>query len=81
MGYKLGIGFLLFGILLSNFPPQGDGGYFVLAGLLFGVIGFIMVIAACVRKKRIFQTALTSSTGNTINTRKTVKVKMWRNDL
>lgn len=57
MGYKLGIGLLLFGILLSNGSVLDYGGYFFLAGLLFGFIGLILIIAAHVReKKHIFQT-------------------------
>lgn len=54
MGYKLGIGLLLFGILLSNGSVLDYGGYFFLAGLLFGFIGLILVIAAHVREKKTY---------------------------
>lgn len=55
MGYKLGIGFLLFGILLSNTSSEVNVyDIFFLAGLLFGFIGLILVIAAHVREKKTY---------------------------
>lgn len=54
MGYKLGIGLLLFGILLSNGSALDDFGIFFLASLLFGLIGLTLVIAAHVREKKTY---------------------------
>lgn len=54
MGYKLGIGLLLFGILLSNGSAFEDAVFFFLAGVLLGLIGLILVIAAHVREKKTY---------------------------
>lgn len=60
MGYKLGIGLLLFGILLSNGSGFDYGGYFFLAGAFLGVIGLMIVIAAHVREKKTYFSNRTS---------------------
>lgn len=54
MGYKLGIGLLLFGILLSNLSADVDGGYFFVVGLLFGIVGLIQVAVAHSREKKAY---------------------------
>lgn len=43
MSFKIGIGLLLFGILLTN-AGVDNGAYFFLAGLFVGVIGLILII-------------------------------------
>lgn len=53
MGYKLGIGFLLFGILLINSPSETIFYFiFFLARLLFGAIGLILIIVDYVRERK-----------------------------
>lgn len=55
MGYKLGIGLLLFGILLSNGSVLGAAGeIFFLVGVFFGLIGLICVAAAHSREKKAY---------------------------
>lgn len=52
MRYKLGIGLLLFGILLSNGSVLGAAGeIFFIIGAFFGFIGLILVAAAHSREK------------------------------
>lgn len=55
MGYKLGIGLLLFGILLSNGSVLGAAGeIFFLVGAFLGFIGLICVAVAHSREKKAY---------------------------
>lgn len=54
MGYMLGIGLLLFGILLAQVPPVDGAALFLLAGLLFGAAGLIKIIATHLYVKKTY---------------------------
>lgn len=51
MSFKIGIGLLLFGILLTN-AGVDNGAYFFLAGLFVGVIGLMLVIGGASEKTK-----------------------------
>lgn len=50
MGYKLGVGLLLFGILLTNVP---ESDLLFWGGLIFGVIGLFLVIGSCLHENYV----------------------------
>lgn len=52
MGYKLGIGLLLFGILLSNASAIDELSILFLVGAFLGAIGLILVAGAHNREKK-----------------------------
>ncbi len=55
MRYKLGIGLLLFGILLSNGSVFGAAGeIFFIVGAILGFIGLICVAVAHSREKKMY---------------------------
>lgn len=55
MGYKLGIGLLLFGILLSNGSVwESAGEIFFLVGAFLGFIGLILVAVAHSRERKTY---------------------------
>lgn len=43
MKFKIGVGLLLFGILLSNGAVFDIGGYLFLAGIAIGAVGLSMI--------------------------------------
>ncbi len=47
MKFKLGIGLLLFGILLSNGSTFDLGSILFLVGTAIGIIGLLLIISSC----------------------------------
>lgn len=47
MQYRMGIGLLLFGILLTNIPSN----IFIIMGIAAGLVGFLLIIGSCSKEK------------------------------
>ena len=45
MKFKIGIGLLLFGIILSNGAIFSVGSIFYLLGCIAGIVGFVLIIS------------------------------------